>query len=65
MDSIISELSKEREYNMGNTWFNVICYADDEVLIVEDKIRFLRSITAQILHMTINTDKTKCITISK
>ncbi|GJQ84851.1 hypothetical protein Trydic_g472 [Trypoxylus dichotomus] len=55
---------------MGNTYFNVVCYADDVVLIAESEDNLQRLFhffnqSAKQLNMISNTDKTKGLVISK
>ncbi|KAI4476057.1 hypothetical protein M0802_014934 [Mischocyttarus mexicanus] len=55
---------------MGNQDFNILCYADDVVLIAnsEDNLQRLLhkfNITSKKYNMTISAEKTKCLTISK
>lgn len=70
MDEIIENLPRTAGYKMGNTFFHAVCYADDAALIAdsEDNLqRLLHSFNtkAKELNMLINTEKTKCLVISK
>lgn len=70
MDQIIENLPKTAGYKMGNTFFHVVCYADDAVLIAdtEDNLQRLLhafNLKAKQLNMIINTEKTKCLVTSK
>jgi len=66
MDKIVENLPKRAGYKMGNTYFNVVCYADDAVPIADsedDLQRLIHSFNQSVkqLNMVINTDKTKCL----
>ena len=37
MDEIIKKVSKLRGYKMGEKKINILCYADDAVLVAEDE----------------------------
>jgi len=70
MDKIVGDLPKRAGYKTGNTYFNVVCYADDTVLIADsedDLQRLLHSFnqSAKQFNMVITTDKTKCLVSSK
>ncbi|XP_056633527.1 uncharacterized protein LOC130443087 [Diorhabda sublineata] len=57
-------------YRMGTYKINILCYADDAVLIAEsedDLQRMLHAFSklAENLNMEISTSKTKCMTIAK
>jgi len=70
MEKIIANLPKELGYRMGKVPINVICYADDAVLITDSEenlqtllLRFDQM--AERLSMEISLNKTKSLTISR
>lgn len=70
MDKIIQNVKCLPGYQMGNKNFNIVCYADDAVLIArtEDELQRLLHrfvTTAEKFNMEISTNKTKCMCISK
>jgi len=70
MDKIIANMPKGLGYRMGKVPINIICYADDAVLIADGeenlKILLLRfDQMAERLSMEISLNKTKSLTISR
>jgi hypothetical protein len=70
MDKIITNLPKELGYRMWNNLINIICYADDEVLIA-DSTENLQTLLLKFdqmaanLNMEISINKTKYLVISR
>lgn len=70
MDQIIYEVKKREGYRMGPHKINIVCYADDAVLVAsneDDLQRQLHSFNtrAQEYNMQISAEKTKCMVISR
>ncbi|KAI4474449.1 hypothetical protein M0802_015596 [Mischocyttarus mexicanus] len=70
MNKIIESVKPMTEYKMGNRNFNILCYADDAVLIAnsEDNLQMLLhkfNITSKKYNMIISAEKTKCMTTFK
>jgi len=64
---IVGDLPKRAGYQMGNTYFNVVCYAEKTKRSEDDLQTLLHSFnqSSKQLNMVINTDKTKCFVSSK
>ena len=70
MDEIIKAVRVLRGYKMGDRNVNILCYADDAVLLAESEDDLQRLLhrfncTAKSFNMTISASKTKCMTTSK
>ena len=71
MDQIIQQVkNKNLGYQMHNTKFNILCYADDAVLMADNENDLQRLLlqfqkTAQTFNMEIHTEKTCAMVISK
>lgn len=70
LDEIIKQVKTKRGYRMGNREIQILCYADDTVLIAEDEDDLQRllhqfNITAKKFNMKISAEKTKSVVISK
>jgi len=71
MDEIIKETkSAGRGYKLGNTELKMVCYADDAVVISEDKDNLQRllhqfELTAKRYNMSISVPKTQTLVIAK
>jgi len=70
MNKIIANLPEELGYRMGNAPIQIICNADDAVLIADSEdnlqtllLRFEQM--AESLNMEISLNKTKSLTISR
>jgi hypothetical protein len=70
MDKIITNLPKELGYRMGNNPINIICYADDAVLIADNTenlqtllLKFDQMVAS--LNIEISLSKTKSLVISR
>ena len=70
MDKIIELVKRDPGYQLGSLNIQIVCYADDAVLIAdsEDKLQELINkfcITAKTYNMAVSTSKTKTLTIAK
>ena len=70
MDEIIKKVSKLRGYKMGEKKINILCYADDAVLVAENEDDLQRllhqfNLVAKSFNMVISASKSKCMTTSK
>jgi hypothetical protein len=70
IDKMITNLPKDLEYRMGNNPINIICYADDAVLIAESAENLQTLLLkfdqmAASLNMEISLGKTKSVVISR
>jgi hypothetical protein len=70
MDKVITNLPKELGYRMGNNPINIICSADDAVLIADSKENLQALLLkfdqmAASLNMEISLNKTKSLVISR
>lgn len=70
LDEIIKQTKTKRGYGMGNERIQILCYADDTVLIAENeddlqRLLHIFNTTAKKLNMKISTEKTKSVVIAK
>lgn len=70
MNKIIESVKFMEGYKLGNHNFNIVCYADDAVLIADNEDNLQRTLhkfnnAAEEYNMTISVEKTKCLTASK
>lgn len=70
LDEIIKQVKTRRGYRMGNKEIQILCYADDTILIAENEDDLQRlmhqfNITAKKFNMKISAEKTKSVVISK
>jgi hypothetical protein len=70
IDKIIANLSKELRYRIGSNPIQIICYADNTVLIAESEenlqiILLKFDQIAESLNMELSLSKTKSLTIAK
>lgn len=70
MNKLIDAVRFKRGYRLGNSNINIICYADDAVLVAsseDDLQRMLHSfnLAAEVFNMKVSAKKTKSMVISK
>ena len=70
MDELISHVKEMKGYNLGEKDINIVCYADDAVLITEsedDLQRLLHQFgkIADKFNMQVSVEKTKSLVVSK
>lgn len=70
MDKIIDSIRTKPGYRIGRQNINIVCYADDAVLVADSEDNLQRllhqfTITAESYNMRVSTDKTKSLVISK
>lgn len=70
MDKLIRSVRPRRGYMMGNRSVNVICYADDAVLVADSEDELQRilhvfNLTAKEYNMKVSAKKTKSMVVSR